>query len=201
MNKPPRVHFDEVVTHSDAEQWEPVHRLDFETSGCLLLARPPLVAQTRALFGDPVKISKIYLAGTRTALPDSLTQGQPIEGFIGARYRSSKKVRFVEDERDLRSWHSTQPVLHKIKKTEWPWPESGAEAKASFGPNLYRVQLISGARHQIRAYFAAQAAPLCGDPIYGVAAPDGRMALHSWELSFENPIYPPERISAQAQPF
>lgn len=186
LNKPPRVHYDEALTQSEKSLWEAAHRLDFETSGCLLVCRGEHLAAYRALFQTPEQggakaARKIYWAGASKALP-SASLGEA-SGFIGGRYRSSKKVLFSANRTHMRGFHGVQPVRHVVKAAS---SEERTAAGGVFGGKLYRVELITGARHQIRAWFAAQGAPLQGDPVYGEEG--ARLELHARELSFRDPL-------------
>ncbi len=188
LYKPHRVHYNEVLTQGEAE-WAPVHRLDYETSGALLFSKPELVVETRKLFQIPGSVEKIYLAGASRALKSNKTE---IEGFVASRHRSSKKVHFYfADHKPPRGWHSIQDASMDIE------PVESDLAGGIFTGKLHQVKLLTGARHQIRAFFAAMEAPLVGDILYG--APEGapRMELHAWRLSFEHPRSG-EKISATA---
>ncbi len=57
-----------------------------------------------------------------------------------------------------------------------------------FKGHPYLVHLITGARHQIRAYFKYANAPLVGDPIYGSDKESNRLELHSWKIEMKDPV-------------
>ncbi|MBS1984248.1 MAG: hypothetical protein JST16_08750 [Bdellovibrionales bacterium] len=192
LNKPPRTHFDETIVTQGGEKWVPVHRIDFETSGLLLFSHGPLVALTRALFQNPTSgLRKLYLAGASAPLPPALSSNKKLEGWIGSRYRASKKVRFAWDRNDaFRGWHSVRPCSQIVRVAEQAVPQ--------FTGTPYEVELLTGARHQIRAFFAAADAPLVGDPVYGTAAPDARLELHAWRLDFEHPARPGKKYNLEA---
>lgn len=183
--KPPGVHFDDPkLTQGSGGQWEPVHRLDRETSGILLFAREPLVKATRALFQDPESsLEKIYLVGA-SRKPNATRQD--VEGWVGARYRSSPKVRFAFEKTKLRGYRNVRQALHRVRAL--PAPE--APTGHPFTGKLFEVELLTGARHQIRAYFEAVDAPLVGDSIYNPhTKKDERLELHAWKLRFEHPLH------------
>lgn len=195
LNKEVRVHFDEcLITQSVNHEWEPVHRIDFETSGLLLFSRGELLKLTRDRFQDPQGLlKKTYLVGASKDLASAWTQrGEgAVEGFIGSRYRSSKKVRFSFNKRDFQGWHSVRTAKHVIG--------SHTDKVPAFKGKIYQVELLTGARHQIRAYFEALDAPLVGDPLYGnPPVPGPRLELHSWRLEFEHPLKPGTRLSFEA---
>ncbi len=181
LNKPCRKHFDEVLTQSvNKGVWVPAHRLDFETSGCLLFCRPEKLASFRAYFQSrPPELEKLYLAGASRRV-DELENRESLEatGFIGGRYRSSKKVRFATEATELKGYHGVQAVSHRVSRAQAARPDA-------WEGEVYRVRLFSGARHQIRAWFAAQGAPLVGDPVYGDAGE--RLELHAERLAWIDP--------------
>ena len=181
LNKPVKRHFDQCLSPEDAARYFPVHRLDFETSGVLLCAAEARVEELRSYFKGQVKgLRKFYLAGASQALPAERLN-QRVEGFVGSRYRGSKKVRFAYEEAAFRGWHSVQDASLFIK----PLTELG---KCSFKGIPYEVELISGVRHQIRAFFSEEGATLCGDPLYGPEQSSAeRLELHAWRLVLPHP--------------
>ena len=200
VHKPERHHYDEILAtlSINTAEWEPVHRLDYETSGVLLFAKPPLVEGTRQLFQDPdSSLRKLYLAGAGATLPEALlpeerpdTNGE-VRGWIGQRYRGSKTVRFSFAEPPRKGWHSLRPVRHLVRPA--------SVHPALFLGTPYEVELLTGARHQIRAFFKAAEAPLRGDPLYGTEGDTApRLELHAWKLEFTPPHRPTERIEIEA---
>lgn len=179
------VHFDEMLPSGNA--WEAVHRIDQDTSGLLLFARAELVELTRALFQTAGAVEKTYLAGASVKLP---FREKLIEGFIGSRYRSSKKVKYFLNRKACpNSWHSLRPAALRIMEAD------PSLAGGIFKGFLYEVQLLTGARHQIRATFEALGAPLVGDKIYNEQADAAdRMELHSYRLRFQHPQSPGKEI-------
>ncbi len=194
--------------------WLPAHRLDFKTSGCLLVCSPQTVDNYTQLFRSHSQdIQKIYLADTGAALADQLLGSH--EGFIVSRYRRSKSVRFLYGDDPIlsRKWHSKQTVEHEII----PCPATKEELEIlGLSPHTVGVRLLTGARHQIRAFFASHNMPITNDPIYGLAqdeesesgedglvveSDDGAhltLGLHAWSLEFTDPISK-EKIYATAK--
>jgi len=196
INKPQKVHFDEIVTHcvtnEGGDAWQPVHRIDYETSGALLVSKRENVETYRRLF-QTGEMQKIYIAGATHSLSEELLNIE-IKGWITSRYRSSKKVGFVfdmglgEKPPSKNKYHSVQEVKHVVKQLS-PELETSAQEHLQFKGRLYEIELISGARHQIRAFFQAAGAPLFGDPIYNPHLGDSpRMELHAYSLKFIDPI-------------
>jgi len=195
LNKNPGLHSDEVLARCEnpppvASQWELVNRLDFETSGALLFCRKELLDATRALLQKERSVRKIYVAGASREIESDLLDRE-IKGIIAGRYRSSKSVRFIfsDDEdslRKVRNWHSQRPAVMKVSRL------SNDPSGGLFTGKLFEVELITGARHQIRAFFEACGASLVGDAVYKeekseAALPASRLELHAWKLSFRHP--------------
>ena len=149
----------------------PMHRLDRDTSGCLLLARNP---RSRAQFQQAFEqgeVMKSYLA-----VLDGLVTGE--EGTIElpvAKISSAKG-----------GWRMVVDDGGKAAATQW---RKIAEAD---GQTLVEFQPLSGRTHQIRVHAArGLGAAIVGDPVYslpddaelvGMTLPDCGMLLHSWKL-------------------
>ncbi len=151
-----------------------VHRLDKDTSGCLVVAKndPTHLALAEQFAGRDV--DKIY---------DALVCGDPgadsgdIRAGIARHPAHRKRMAVAEGGRD--AWTSYQ-VLERLR-----------------GAALVRVSLHTGRTHQIRVHFQHLGHPLVGDETYGsrqnkrltevtnYAAP--RQMLHARELSFVHP--------------
>lgn len=180
--KPSNVHSDQISLqrNESGPLFKPVHRLDLETQGLLMLAEETKWEKYHSLFlessVDAKATIKLYLAGSEKEV--SLGQHS---GFIGSRYRSSKKTRFAFEKNQLRGYHSVLAAEHEIEN-----PPKGLASL--LGPHTYQIKLISGRRHQIRAFFAALEAPLVGDTLYGSSIADHKLALFSWKLSFTDPL-------------
>jgi 23S rRNA pseudouridine1911/1915/1917 synthase len=136
-----------------------VHRLDRETSGCLLIAKDGRSQERlRARFqsGDP-GIRKIYLAVVEAGLPEI---GEFHFHFI-SRYKRSKKVTVLESGNPRHEGRCAWRVS--------PLPSGAEGIRGEMRPfNLVEIELIGpGRRHQIRAGLAHLGHPLIGDTIYG----------------------------------
>src|SRR5687767_2239368 len=158
-------------------QREPVamHRLDRDTSGCLLLARNP---KARARFQQAFEsgmVEKTYLA---------VLAGVP-EGSEGLIDLPLAKVSSAAE-----GWRMVPDDQGKRAQTRW---KLVAEKD---GHSLVEFRPLSGRTHQIRVHAArGLGAPVAGDPVYGAAG--GPMLLHSWRLVVPRGTKPPIDVTAQ----
>lgn len=143
-------------------QREPVamHRLDRDTSGCLLLARNP---KSRANFQKAFEsgsVEKTYLA---------VVDGVP-DGVLGLIDLPLAKFSTAEE-----GWRMVPDEKGKSARTRW------RKLAERDGQSLVEFTPLSGRTHQIRVHAArGLGAAIVGDPVYGKA--EGQMLLHSWRL-------------------
>jgi 23S rRNA pseudouridine1911/1915/1917 synthase len=143
----------------------PVHRLDRNTSGCLILAKNSKTAGQFAELLKGNKIHRVYYA---------VVKGNPPEtGTID--------VKLAKDEEKNQSFPSEDG---KTAITHFKCLEAfGATA-------LIEVILETGRSHQIRAHFAHIKCPLIGDRKYAKKPWSeiyGRPALHAIAIEFPDP--------------
>lgn len=143
-----------------------VHRLDKETSGCIVVARNDRIhADLSAQFADR-EVGKTYLA---------VVKGTP-------RHRTGTV--------DLPI--GRHPVQRQ--KMAPRRPPSGREAVTDYevlasreGWSLVACRPRTGRTHQIRVHLQNLGHPIAGDPIYGKRDGFERHLLHAWRLSFRHP--------------
>jgi tRNA pseudouridine32 synthase/23S rRNA pseudouridine746 synthase len=159
----------------------PVHRLDQDTSGCLLLARNPKALKRFSAAFEERLVEKRYLG---------IVVGQLSED-AGTIALSLAKISSAE-----KGWRMIPAKKGKPAVTHWrKLSEQGGLVLVEFRPE-------TGRTHQIRVHAASGlGAPLLGDPIYG-AGPRGssgaakRTMLHAAALSVPRDGKPP--VAAEA---
>ena len=141
----------------------PVHRLDTDTSGCLLLARNP---KAHKRFGETfaqrgaVKTYVGILAGE-------------VEGDSGTIALNLAKISSQE-----KGWRMIAAKRGKDAVTHW---QVAARLEGGRTAILFRPE--TGRTHQIRIHaLAGLGAPLLGDPVYGDGRGAGRTMLHALAL-------------------
>ncbi|MGH8091983.1 MAG: RluA family pseudouridine synthase [Chthoniobacterales bacterium] len=142
-----------------------VHRLDKETSGCLLVAKNDASHQALARQFAERRVTKIYLALVAGRLKRN---HGTIDAAIGRHPVQRKKMRV--DARHGR-----------VAKTEYRVLQSLG------GVSLLECALHSGRTHQIRVHLHHLGHPVIGDALYGKKGSAPRQMLHAWKLGFTHP--------------
>ncbi len=145
-----------------------VHRLDKDTSGCLVVAKTDRVHTSLTEQFSSRQVSKAYLAVVKGRPPlDSGT----IENRIARDPRNRQKMAVV------------MPPAGKIAITDYRVITPEAQA------SLVECTLHTGRTHQIRVHMRELGHPILGDPIYAKnTAGASRLMLHAWKLGFSHPI-------------
>ncbi|MFT5470817.1 MAG: 23S rRNA pseudouridine1911/1915/1917 synthase [Verrucomicrobiales bacterium] len=149
-----------------------VHRLDKDTSGCLVAAKTDEAHQglVKAFAGREIRKEYLCVVTGRVHKP----KGR-IENFIGRNPGNRQKMGIV-DER-----------VGKRAITEYEVIGEGSDAA------VVRCRIHTGRTHQIRVHMAYEVGnAIIGDPIYGkgtLKRPDAtRLMLHAWHLGFTHPV-------------
>lgn len=157
----------------DAPMLELVHRLDRDTSGCLVIAK------------------------SRSALNQLHEHFRAEDGDMQKVYRAILKGRWPGAEQMIDA-----PLLKNTLRGGERMVEvtpNGKPARSLFTPleyhdelSLMEIRLYTGRTHQIRVHAQSTGHPVAGDPKYGdesfnqrlKSAGFKRMYLHAWRLSF-----------------
>jgi 23S rRNA pseudouridine1911/1915/1917 synthase len=142
-----------------------VHRLDKETSGCLVVAKNDVAHHELARQFAGREVVKIYLALVAGTLP---RRSGTIEAAIGRHPVHRQKMRV--DARRGREARTDYRVLKALGAT-----------------SLVECRLHSGRTHQIRVHLKHLGNPVVGDAIYGKRGSAPRQMLHAWKLGFIHP--------------
>jgi 23S rRNA pseudouridine1911/1915/1917 synthase len=153
-----------------------VHRLDKETSGCLVVAKNDETHLALSKQFSERRVEKIYNA---IVCGEVARDGGEIRAAI-ARHPSHRKRMAVRDDDSGRAAHTRWSILERLN-----------------GATFVEAHIFTGRTHQIRVHFQFLGHPLAGDKTYGARqntrledatgyeAP--RVMLHALKLSFAHP--------------
>lgn len=155
----------------------PVHRLDMDTSGCLLLARNPKAVKRFSRAFEDRLVEKTYLGIVAGELAET-------EGTIEL---ALSKISSAAD-----GWRMIVARKGKPAITHW------RTVDVKDGLTLVEFKPVTGRTHQLRVHSAAGLGfPLVGDPVYGKAdSRVGRTMLHASQLVVQREGKPPIRAFA-----
>jgi tRNA pseudouridine32 synthase/23S rRNA pseudouridine746 synthase len=137
----------------------PVHRLDRDTSGCLLLARNPKALKRFSAAFEEKLVQKRYLGIVAGTLTEE-------EGTIAL---NLSKVSTAKD-----GWRMIPAKKGKPAVTHW------RKLDEKNGLTLVEFRPETGRTHQIRVHAASGLGlPLLGDPVYGSSKGAPRTMLHA----------------------
>ena len=154
----------------------PVHRLDRDTSGCLLLARNPKALKRFSAAFEARTVGKVYLG----------VVAGPVAGEEGTIALSLAKTSTAKD-----GWRMIAAKKGKPAVTHW------RKLAEKDGRTLVEFRPETGRTHQIRVHAALGLGhALLGDPVYGDGSGAARTMLHALSLTIPREGKPP--ISATA---
>lgn len=150
--------------HTMNASFHPIHRLDKDTSGLVIIAKNALVQH--AFTKQQIRIQKVYDAITDGVIPvPSLTIHFPIARLEGS---------IIE-----RCAHPTGQPAHTDITVVQRHPHH----------THVRCYLHTGRTHQIRVHLSALGYPLAGDDLYGGSLTwQSKQCLHASELRFVHPM-------------
>ncbi len=151
-----------------------VHRLDKETSGCLVVAKNDIAHLALAEQFSGREVQKTYQAILCGELPKETGE---INAPIARHPNQRKRMAVVSGGRESRTSYR---ILKRLR-----------------GATLVEAQLHTGRTHQIRVHFQHLGFPVVGDTVYGknqnarlkevARYAAARQMLHSYTLSFRHP--------------
>jgi 23S rRNA pseudouridine955/2504/2580 synthase len=164
-----------------ADDIELVHRLDRDTSGCLLLARHRQALLEMQVILQNRSISKRYNAVVKGGWPRELTEIT----------HALKKIHLSNGERRMRVDDAGKQALSRI---------TALHSGKLF--SLIQVELVTGRTHQIRVHCQAEGHEIAGDDKYGDTEFNRamrkrgirRLMLHASSLELPQGEYTPEIV-------
>jgi tRNA pseudouridine32 synthase/23S rRNA pseudouridine746 synthase len=156
----------------------PVHRLDRDTSGCLLLARNPKAHKRFQRAFEEKRVAKTYIA-VLDSIPAE--EAGTIDMPLGKVSSAAEGWRMVPDP-------AGRPSV-----THWRLADvRNGRAIIVFTPE-------TGRTHQLRVHAAeGLGIPIAGDPVYGAGR--GPMLLHALSLRLDRPGKAPVEATAPLPP-
>tara|TARA_R110002012_G_scaffold259344_1_gene440759 strand:- start:109057 stop:109800 length:744 start_codon:yes stop_codon:yes gene_type:complete len=118
------------------------HRLDKETSGCLVIAKNPVAYRHLAMQFESRKVNKVYHA--------------VVEG-----------IKEFSNELVDRNLLANNKGIAKVSKDGKPAQTIFNTLKTYYAHTLVECKPITGRLHQIRVHLAYLKSPICGDTLYG----------------------------------
>jgi 23S rRNA-/tRNA-specific pseudouridylate synthase len=186
-----------LVHHKEKPWPRLVHRLDFETTGILLIPTNFFLAQYFTELFRQRSISKEYLAIVMGKMPSKIgTIDLPLEKIPGTLYRHGPKVQVTintQDSPDDRSTIKSAITHYEVLKISNTTSLSRSNSSSNAVYSLVRLRPVTGRTHQIRVHLAYLGCPIIGDHDYGgleKKLPDcfkGHLFLHSHKIRFPDP--------------
>ncbi|MBI4977768.1 MAG: RluA family pseudouridine synthase [Spirochaetes bacterium] len=140
-----------------------INRLDFETSGLVLVAKTDAAFETMYAAYHSGAVEKYYLAR--------------VAGAVNAPMVMEDRIRKIREQRERMA----------VGETGLPARAEVSVIGTVGTDSLLLVKLITGVRHQIRVQLAARGLPIVGDAGYGGRLHE-RMLLHSYMIEMTHPL-------------
>ena len=151
-----------------------VHRLDKDTSGCLVIAKNDFTHRALASQFASRVTEKHYLALVRGVPKPALGT---IDAGIGRHPVHRKKMAVLAPPhgRTARTDYLVRRIL------------PASEVAGGKPVSLLECRLHTGRTHQLRVHLKHLGYPILGDTLYGGLRPPARQMLHAWTLAFTHP--------------
>ena len=156
----------------------PVHRLDRDTSGCLLLARNPKAHKRFQRAFEDKKVTKTYVA-VLDGVPEASegTIDMPL-GKVSSAEEGWRMVHDPSGQKAVSHWRVASVIKDR--------------AVVVFSPE-------TGRTHQLRVHASeGLGIPISGDPVYGAGR--GPMLLHALSIRIDRDAKPPVEATAPLPP-
>lgn len=142
----------------------PVHRLDTDTSGCLIFAKDVVTASGLSRSFEKNEITKRYVAKVTGAM----NKEGCINKNIGKDRHINNKMVVCERGKQALTKYRLLETTNKL--------------------SLVEAIPVTGRTHQIRVHLASIGNPIIGDKVYGSKVSNDRILLHCQYISFMHPI-------------
>lgn len=142
----------------------PVHRLDTDTSGCLIFAKDVISASGLSRSFEKNEVTKRYVAKVSGILNN--------EGCINKNIGKDRHI------------NNKMVVCERGKQAITKYKLLDTNKKIS----LVEAIPVTGRTHQIRVHLASIGNPIIGDKVYGSKIVNERVLLHCQYISFMHPI-------------
>jgi 23S rRNA pseudouridine1911/1915/1917 synthase len=154
-----------VIYTVKSDYVEPIHRLDQETVGLLIVAKNPLMKKILDRMLEENEIDRIYKANVHSLLP---IKPQTIDQPIGKdKFHSNKRRISPTGQTAITHIISSKMIKEDVCELE--------------------LKLDTGRTHQIRVHLAEIGHPVIGDPLYGNSTLR-QLQLNSYKIEFTHPL-------------
>ncbi|MBV8449231.1 MAG: RNA pseudouridine synthase [Hyphomicrobiales bacterium] len=155
---------------------ELAHRLDRDTSGCLVLGRNRAALERLGKLFQSGKVLKTYWAVVASGPGEEKAEGV-IDLPLGRRDPS-------------RGWWMKVDPEGVAAVTRWRVIGRAPERDGSPALTALALEPVTGRTHQLRVHCAAMGWPIIGDSVYGGAPRSAEPGLHLHARALELPLYP-----------
>lgn len=154
-----------LIDQCNCDYLEPVHRLDKDTSGVILIAKNSYMKAILDYMLAERKIKRTYLAMVDGIIEETMTINAPIG-----------KDRSFANKRRVSDYKGQEAITHIVKVDN--------NGKYS----IIELELETGRTHQIRVHLSHIGHPIVGDRLYNPLPRGVELKLISYKIDFVHPI-------------